>query len=631
MGANRSVVAALAALLYLASSASVPAKAQESPALPGKTFMRKNIFYLPIRIDDRIRNNLREVRLYSKGDVSKPWQLRDTVPPGQSFFSFRADRDGEYWFTVVTVDRQGLTTPADVQQEGPGLIVVLDTTPPSVQLQPLEKTDAGQIVHCAIRDDNPAPEKSKFFYQTGDQIWRPLEPLPEDPQKFCIPAQAVLTGMVRVSAADLADNTVTNEINLTTIPMATAEPKAIIVGDTAPRPVLEPREGQGVAVPTPPTATQPPTSVRYEEPIFTAPETPRRPIDAVAPRPGNGIPQPPVSIFDPAPPAPLFVQPPTSRSNPVAPVQTPASPPLPMPPAEGDTFQLQQISKKALGEQTPPPLPLPSPAPFAQIESNNRDLQPQQPIQDPFVRPTANQQATVPQLHSAAASHGTPAPQADFVPNKQLVNKRLMYLQYQIEQTGASGVGRVEIWLTRDRGQTWEKFGEDADRTSPAEITLPGEGLFGISLVVSNGRGFGAAPPSAGDPADWWVEVDITRPYAELLSVLPGMDEHAGSTIISWTARDRNLAPNSIALSWAPGPDGPWRPIAKGLENQSQYRWNVPGEIGPQVFVRLEAHDAAGNVTETRTAQPVALDDLSRPRARIRAISTAGTINPNGQ
>jgi hypothetical protein len=232
---------------------------------------------------------------------------------------------------------------------------------------------------------------------------------------------------------------------------------------------------------------------------------------------------------------------------------------------------------------------------------------------------------TLPTAVNPPASPASTTVQRDFAPNKHLVNKRQVFLQYQIDQTGASGVGRVEIWLTRDRGQTWEKVGEDADRKSPAEVTLPGEGQYGISLVVANGRGFGATAPNPGDPADWWIEVDVTRPHAELLDVRPGVEENAGAMLVSWVARDRNLKPNSITLSCAVSPEGPWQIIARGLENQGQYRWTVPVELGPQAYVRMETHDAAGNITESRTPQPVTLDDLSRPRARIRAVSTAET------
>src|SRR5262249_24443575 len=95
---------------------------------------------------------------------------------------------------------------------------------------------------------------------------------------------------------------------------------------------------------------------------------------------------------------------------------------------------------------------------------------------------------------------------------KHLVNKTHIVLKYQIDNTGPSGVGKVEFWITRDKGMTWQKLCEDAKHQSPAEVDLPGDGLFGICMVVCNGRGFGASQPTAWDIPDWWIEVDTTKP-----------------------------------------------------------------------------------------------------------------------
>ena len=58
-------------------------------------------------------------------------------------------------------------------------------------------------------------------------------------------------------------------------------------------------------------------------------------------------------------------------------------------------------------------------------------------------------------------------------------------------------MGKVEVYLTGDGGLNWQRLQEDPDRRSPAEIDLPGEGLFGIRLVITNGNGFGGTPPRA--------------------------------------------------------------------------------------------------------------------------------------
>ncbi len=45
------------------------------------------------------------------------------------------------------------------------------------------------------------------------------------------------------------------------------------------------------------------------------------------------------------------------------------------------------------------------------------------------------------------------------VPTKRhIVNNCHVFLNYEIEQAGISGVGRVEVWYTRDMGNTWQKL-----------------------------------------------------------------------------------------------------------------------------------------------------------------------------
>ena len=204
---------------------------------------------------------------------------------------------------------------------------------------------------------------------------------------------------------------------------------------------------------------------------------------------------------------------------------------------------------------------------------------------------------------------------------RHLVNSGRVVLEYQIEQTGVSGIGRVEVWYTRDKGQNWLKLGEDVDRKSPAEIDLPGEGLFGVSLVVANGRGFGTAPPRAGDTPDWWIDVDLTKPQGDLLNVRssPGED---GCLQITWFAKDKNLHAEPIDLYYAAKREGPWHLIAKNLKNDGQYCWKPAPETGSHAHVRLVIRDQAGNATSSETVQSIALDDLSRPRGRVVSITT---------
>jgi hypothetical protein len=428
---------AILALLPILGARGVTARAQSAggPAAtsstPGKIYTNKTVFHLPIKIDERLRSDLREVILYVK-EGAGDWQRRDAVPATETHFTFRVPHDGEYWFSVVTVDKNGRSTPADVSREQPGLIVVVDTR----------------------SKDGPASA-------------------PATPAGMPTPAPSAAT------------------------------PPAAPPGLPSAVPML------------PPAVASPPAAV---------------------------APVPPGSVSAPPPPS----------------------------------------------------------APAAV---------------------TAN--------HGPGGASGkAPAPAAPGRASRQLINTTRASIDYRIDQVGPSGVSKVEIWLTADEGRTWQRFGEDADHRSPAEIALPGEGVFGIRLVVTNGNGFGGKAPVAGDTPTNIIEVDMTKPFAQLREIEPvGAN---GTAEIRWTASDKNLGPEPVNLYYAPGREGPWLPVATNLKNDGLYRWVLPRNGVGQFLVRLEVTDLAGNVTRCDTQSPVVLD-TTEPQVQVLGVSAVqGRAAPPG-
>jgi hypothetical protein len=215
--------------------------------------------------------------------------------------------------------------------------------------------------------------------------------------------------------------------------------------------------------------------------------------------------------------------------------------------------------------------------------------------------------------------------------NRQLLNSTHAELAYQLDQVGPSGVGKVEVWMTGDEGKTWKKLCEDKNRKSPVEFDLPGEGVYGLTLVVSNGYGMGDPPPAKGDQPDAWIEVDTTKPAAQLLGVRPLMGDKGGALQITWSAKDKNLGADCIGLSFANSKEGPWMPIAKNLKNDGAYRWPVPRDAGAEFFVRLEVSDRAGNTTVCESPDKVVLD-MSHPKAKVLGVTAKSgrSLPPTG-
>ncbi len=248
----------------------------------------------------------------------------------------------------------------------------------------------------------------------------------------------------------------------------------------------------------------------------------------------------------------------------------------------------------------------------------------------PALGPESNEAVTV--AASPAVGRNYPGPSesnATAVPGlppgerPRMVNSRTFDLEYEVDSVGPSGIGRVELWGTRDAGQTWRRFTVDSDKRSPLRVNVAEEGIYGFRVVVSNGAGFGAKPPAAGDPPDLWIGVDLTKPAARIVSAQQGVGSESGQLIISWRADDKMLAARPISLSFSPTRGGPWTPIAAGLENTGRYAWPIDNRTPPQLFLRLEVRDEAGNVAVHETTVPLTIDQ-SHPTAHIRSVRPVG-------
>ncbi len=571
-----------------------PVNAQDSgfAANTMRSYFNKTTINLPIVVDERHRAQLQQVVLFVKEGPTQPWRMCDKAPPTQTMFTYRAPGEGEYWFNIVSVDHAGRMTPPDVTREAPALIVVLDTQAPRVDVQPLEKTGDGQFVRCDWHDVHLDAFKSRLYYQTGDMAWRQLDAHATRANTFCIPAQANWTGNVRAVGMDLAGNTTTRERNL-------------MLAAAAPAPQGLP--GQNTSAPS------------VAGPIAQAPAAPAAPIipSSYVVVPNTVLPNTNVLLNAGAPgtpPSPTAIQPATR-------ITATQEPPLPiMPPAKDNTAP----ANPPVLANPPPPVatsvpPRVTPQPLVSSEITNPRIAPVAPqLFDPAVAGKSTPLAPSHDLRQASFRGRDP-----MTMHRTFSNTNRVVLDYRIEAMGASGVGKVDVWYTRDLGQSWQKLCEDTDRQSPAEINLPGDGIYGISLVICNGRGFGGVPPSPGDAPDSWLEVDTTKPVGEIVQVRAGMGEDSGALHITWNARDKNLGNDSIELQYAASREGPWQQVAKGLKNEGVYRWLPPAEAGAQVFLRLTVRDQANNVAFADTPQAVLLDDASRPRGRVVSISTA--------
>jgi hypothetical protein len=438
---KRSMLLAFISVLLLGSS--TPGQTQ-SPA-SDVSYSRFAVFRIPFQTETSAQR-LRQVQLYYSIDQGQSWQAANTAAPDLRYFDFRAARDGQYWFTVQTIDLEGRRYPVTMEGARPGLKVIVDTQAPIVRLRELPPRNGEVGVDWEVRDDNLDQASLRLEYRLlGAQDWVPIAAdLPAAGQKFWAPATNGPIE-VRLRARDRAENWNEDKLTLGT--------------------------GAGSGRPAVSSATE-----------------------------GGGA---------------------------------------------------------------------------------------------------------------------RPAESA-----MRVVNSTRIGLNYEIRDKGPSGISAVELWYTQDlAGRNWQKYREDtgADVHPPFIVDVNGEGLYGFTLIVRSGVGLAERPPQVGDQPQQWVEVDLTKPVVRIGSVDVGRGPDLGRLTINWTATDKNLGRQPIALSYAEQASGPWTPIANNLENSGRYTWQMPGGVPYKFLVRVEASDRAGNVGVAETTNPVIVD-LAQPKGLILGV-----------
>lgn len=574
-----------------------------------RCYVNKNLFNLPLNMTQQTRASITEVQLYCLDNANGNWKLLSKCPPNQTGFDFDSKGEGEFCFTLCLVDPVKGVVPERPELSENKMAVVVDMTPPKLDAQFLNMNKDGYLIRVDTSDANLDPRRTVVEYQTLNKDWRALGPIMPEANHYCIPKEAAITGMVRVSAADLAENVASKEFDLPQLSAAAKSFRASFLSEST-QPV-----GPIKLTPlTAPAAIEPPFQVGILP--SQVPPANNPPPPSVCPCPTqkasmNHYVAPVISVAPMAPP-----------STKIGPCQ----PSLTIFAVEDVSDRVQSpngaaVQPKIMPAPVTPPSRIDVPAPATPIRDDDaimqRMISPTSQVEiNPDVRAAAvNASATKATVTTTSAN--SPAPPC--IP-RRLINQRQVRLDYRLEHVGASGVGKVEVWITADQCQSWQKLCDDAERKSPVAVELPGEGLYGVLMVVSNGRGFGGTPPNPGDAPDTWVEVDMTRPIVEIKDIRSGGADDPGTVHVAWSAHDRNLAADAVDLYYATQRDGTWTPIAKGLRNDYHYRWAPPPSVGSHVFIRLVAHDQAGNMTVVETSHPFAVDDMSRPRGKLIGV-----------
>jgi hypothetical protein len=560
--------------LSLAAVAGVFAAAPAPPANPNEPIAtRQDVFSIPF---DRPKAAA-EVELRVSADQGSTWQSYTKVKPEQGSFVFRPPRDGEYWFALRTLDKQGQARPDGPPL--PELKVLVDRVPPRLDLTAMRGAAGEVVIGWQAVDPNLKPETLRIEVQAGpDGAW---EAVPVDTTAAVNRVRHTLVGQttywpkpnqgpitVRAQVSDRSGNLASKQTQPTLENSPSGGQAATRAGQTGDPKLIDPRAGAaggagtgaagvGIGAATQPVSRNPfdraavnrgwPADAATNEPLAHAE---RQPVTSDAGGRGTGD-----GDWRASPAADSSSAQSTSQSTPVR---------------NASTSALVGAATESRG----------------QGGGRTLDLN----LLPPGERP-------------------------------RMVNARSFDLEYEVDSVGTSGIAKVELWGTRDGGRTWSSFGVDSDNRSPVRVNVGGEGIYGFRIVVQSGSGLGGLPPRNGDLPEIWVGVDLTRPVAKITSA--AIQPDTGELRVRWEASDELPDQRPISLSFSDHPNGPWTPIASGLENTGSYAWRLDNRAPDKIYLRLEARDEAGNVGVFVTTEPVLLD-RQRPQGRIRGIRPVG-------
>ena len=559
-----------------AQDASEPKRTKEA-------YINKRGFEIPVLLT-KAPDQIRQLHLWVSADQGATWQMMASAPPARKKFIFTAPTDGEYQFTLAHEKLDGTMVPADVKSRPAGMRVIVDTKAPEIRLKPI-RTPADQKVGVAWTIDETNPDLSTFKLKlktTKELAWHELNAKQTIEGKLEWPTDPGDDYIVQVSLSDRAGNPASQSLDIN--------------GYSGSEPISKH---------IPPIAkADMPKGDLLDEP--TAPKT--------AAKPPMGM----DDILEPAPPKSRNAERMESRMI-AAEKSAPYSSEMNMPePPRMDrrpaTIAAASIPASSMASSDEPKRPASN-----VFDPTRTDLGPQKAAGEEEVIAQGGPKKATEAPSVKLTSHAEHQVMKPVEPKIKLVGSPRFRMRYSVAGVGPSGVGAVELWMTKDNGAKWDKIGTDPDLESPIDVNLPGDGKYGLTVVVKNKAGNGQRPPVPGEQPQLRVDVDTDAPFAKLTQVVPDPASPRDCVNLAWETEDAHPAERAVDLYYSHDPGLGWYKIGVGLPPSGTHSWKVPHGVPHQVYFMLMARDQAGNVEKIFSQQPKVID-LSNPEGKIESI-----------
>jgi hypothetical protein len=158
------------------------------------------------------------------------------------------------------------------------------------------------------------------------------------------------------------------------------------------------------------------------------------------------------------------------------------------------------------------------------------------------------------------------------------------------------GVTSVDILYSTDGGSTFSSVASGLANNGTYSWTVPSTLTTNAFVEVVAHDAAGNSGQDLSNAAFTISAPDTTAPTVTVTAPNGGENWTVGTThAITWTATD-NVGVTTVDIYYSTtGAGGTFTAIATGLSNSGSYNWTVPNAPSTNVFVKVVAHDGAGN------------------------------------
>jgi hypothetical protein len=206
------------------------------------------------------------------------------------------------------------------------------------------------------------------------------------------------------------------------------------------------------------------------------------------------------------------------------------------------------------------------------------------------------------------------------------MNVRGFQIPIRTKPESRASIRDLELYVSRDQGQTWEQQGQCKPDKEAFTYTAPADGSYWFKVVVVDVRGQRDPQNPALGEVGQRIFVDTVKPEVRVTAERQGDD-----VLVRWNVREDNPDWPTFKVEYrsADTVNGLWTPVA-AMPDQGQVTIH-PSSAGP-ILVRVQVQDLAGNLGQEQKEVPAGgvslASSVTSPTAERPPVSPPNSVLP---